>query len=129
MPLVQRARQPLYYRDRTARNEVVEPAGTANYGLTVASRIVWLIGGVIAFLLAIRFILAVLAANPLNGFVNFIYRVSHPFVAPFFGMFHYNDVYAGRTGSHFEIYTLVALAVYLIAAWIVSALLSVGRRY
>lgn len=130
MPLVQRARQPIYYRDRTANDrEVVEPAGTASYGLSVVSRIIWFVAGVITLILALRFIFAALAANSANGFVNFIYDISHPFVAPFFSMFNYNDVYVRGTGSHIEIYTLVAIAVYLIAAWILSAFVNLGRRY
>jgi hypothetical protein len=130
MPLVQRARRPIYYRERDAADrEVVEPAGSGNYALNVVSRVIWFIAGVISLLLALRFVLAALAANPANGFVNFIYRVSHPFAVPFFNMFHYNDVYAGRSGSHIEIYTLVAIAVYLIVGWILSALVNIGRRY
>lgn len=130
MPLVQRARRPIYYRDRTADGrEAVEPARNGNYAIGVISRIIWFAAGVVALLLALRFVLAALAANPANGFVNFIYSITHPLAAPFFSMFHYNDVYAGRSGSHIEIYTLVAIAVYLIAGWILSALANIGRRY
>jgi hypothetical protein len=121
------------HRGIAHRDEVVdEPAGAVvepNYGINVISRVIWFIGGVIALLLAFRFALAALAANPANNFVDFIYRVSHPFAAPFFGMFNYNNVYIRGTGSHFEIYTLLAIAVYLAAAWILSALVNIGRRY
>jgi hypothetical protein len=129
MALAQRVRHPWGYRDEVVRDEreVAAPAG-GTYAMSVVSRIIWLAAGVITLLLAFRFILAALAANPANGFVNFIYTVSHPFAAPFFGMFHYNDVYA-RGGSHIEIYTLVAIAVYLAIAWILSALANIGRRY
>ena len=130
MPLVQRARRPIYYRDRADDNrEVVQPAGEGSYVLGVVSRLVWLVAGVIALLLALRFVFAALAANSANGFVNFIYSITHPLVAPFFSMFHYNDVYAGSSGSHIEIYTLVAIAVYLIAGWIVATLVNIPRRY
>lgn len=129
MALAQRARHPWGYRDTAVRDdrEVIAPA-TGTYALSVVSRIIWLVAGIITLLLAFRFILAILAANSANGFVNFIYTVSHPFAAPFFGMFHYNDVYA-TGGSHIEIYTLVAIAVYLAIGWILSALANVGRRY
>ncbi|MGH7157144.1 MAG: YggT family protein [Candidatus Saccharimonadales bacterium] len=131
MALAQRARHPWGYH-QAARpatdSEVVEPA-TGSYVSTVISRVVWLVAGIISLLLAFRFVLAALAANPGNGFVNFIYKVSHPFASPFFGIFHYNDVYVRGTGAHFEIYSLVAIAVYLAIAWILSALVGLGRRY
>lgn len=133
MALAQRIKHPWGYRAParpapTQEREVVEPAD-GTYAATVIGRIVWLAAGVITALLAIRFILAALAANPGSGFVNFIYKAAHPFAAPFFGMFNYNDIYVRGSGSHIEIYTLVAIAVYLAAAWILSALLTVGRRY
>jgi hypothetical protein len=131
MPLVQRMRHPYGYRgraDAVGEREVVRPA-TGSYAVAVITRIVWLVAGVISLLLAFRFVLAALAANPGNSFVHFIYRVSHPFAAPFFGMFNYNDVYIRGSGSHIELYSLLAIAVYLAIAWILSALLNIGRRY
>lgn len=131
MALAQRIRHPWGYREParpTRQREVVEPA-TGTYAAVVISRLIWLAAGVITILLAIRFILAALAANSGNSFVDFIYKVSHPFAVPFFNMFNYNDVYVRGSGSHFEIYDLVAIAVYLAAAWILSALFTVGRRY
>ena len=132
MPLVQRMRHPYGYRgraDAVEDREVVRPAASDSYALNVITRLIWLVAGVISLLLAFRFVLAALAANPDSSFVHFIYRVSHPFAAPFFGMFNYNDVYIRGSGSHVELYSLLAIAVYLAVAWILSALLNVGRRY
>lgn len=130
MALAQRVRHPWGYQQVSpARDsEVVTPAN-GTYAANVLSRVIWLAGGIISLLLAFRFVLAALAANPGNGFVNFIYKVSHPFAAPFFGIFHYNDVYVANSGAHIEIYSLVAIAVYLAIAWILSALVNIGRRY
>jgi hypothetical protein len=128
MAYVQRMRHPFWHRNAVAENDTVAPA-TGSYVQSVLSQIIWFAAGVITMLLAFRFILAALAANPGNGFVNFIYTVSHPFAAPFFGMFHYNDVYVRGTGSHLELYSLLAIAVYMAAAWILSALVNIGRRY
>ncbi len=133
MALAQRIRHPGGYRAQAdpapaKDREVVEPAD-GTYAAVVISRLIWLAAGVITILLAIRFILAALAANPGNSFVNFIYKAAHPLAAPFFGMFNYNDVYLRGSGSHIEIYTLVAIAVYLAAAWILSTLFTLGRRY
>jgi hypothetical protein len=93
---------------------------------TVAARIIWWVAGVLLVLLAFRFVLALLGANPGNGFANFIYSVSHPFVAPFFGLFSYNT----QLGvSRFEIYTLVAMAVYAVIAWGLARLVTLNRPH
>lgn len=127
MPYVQRLRHPFWHRGQVTEDRVA-PA-TGSYIQSVLSQIIWFAAGVITLLLGFRFVLAALAANPGNGFVNFIYTVSHPFAAPFFGMFHYNDVYVSGTGSHIELYSLLAIAVYLAIAWVLSALVNIGRRY
>lgn len=83
-------------------------------GTTLLARIIWFLAGVLLALLAFRFILTLLGANPNNGFADFIYTTSHPFVAPFFGLFGYDLQYGV---SRFELYTLVAMAVYALIAW------------
>jgi len=128
MALVHRA-QPYVARNR---DDVVDerPADTVvardDYGVNVMSRVVWLVAGILLLLLAFRFVLSLLGANTGNAFANFIYNTSHPFVSPFFGLFHYNNIQYGV--SRFEIYTLVAMAVYAAVAWILSAALNIGRR-
>ena len=89
-----------------------------------ASRIIWYVAGVLLVLLAFRFVLALLGANPNNQFANFIYSVSHPFVAPFFGLFGYNLHYGI---SRFETFTLVAMLVYLVVAWGLARLFTIKR--
>ena len=91
----------------------------------LAARIVWYIAGVLLALLAIRFILALLGANRANGFANFIYTTSHPFVAPFFSLFNYDLRY---NVAHFESYTLVAMAVYALVAYGIAKLVTINRR-
>lgn len=56
-------------------------------------------------------------ANPNNGFVDFIYDVTDPFVEPFQGIFANEAV----NGGIFEPATLLAMAVYLIAAALIMA--------
>src|SRR5665213_1979653 len=86
---------------------------------SMIARIVWFIAGVLIVLLALRFVLVLLGANPANGFANFIYSVSHPFVAPFFGLFGYNLRYGV---SRFEASTLVAIVVYALIAFGIARL-------
>lgn len=82
--------------------------------MTVFARAVYLVSGIINALLAVRFLLALLGANPTNAFADFIYSVTKPLVAPFFGLFNYQTVY-GEVRFEFE--TLIAIAVYSLIAW------------
>ncbi len=90
---------------------------------TVA-RIIWFIAGVLLVILAFRFVFALLGANPNNGFANFIYSISHPFVSPFFNLFGYNLHYGV---SRFETFTLVAMAIYALVAWGLARLATINR--
>lgn len=130
MALVHRYNRPLWHRDRVVDDEPVaadDRTVAPDYGVNVVSRIIWTVAGILLLLLAFRFVLALLGANPGNSFANFIYTVSHPFVAPFFNLFNYNNIQYGV--SRFEVYTLVAMAVYAAIAWILSAIANIGRRY
>ncbi len=89
------------------------------------ARIFYFIGGLITALLGLRFLFALLGANPSNGFADFIYRTSEPLVAPFFGLFNYEPT-LGQ--SHFELSTLVALLVYGIVFGLIGRLLEAGQR-
>lgn len=55
------------------------------------NNVVWYIAGLLEALLALRFILALLGANPANMFASLVYGISYPFVAPFFSLFNYNS--------------------------------------
>jgi len=90
----------------------------------LAARVIWYVAGILLVLLAFRFVLALLGANPNNGFANFIYSASHPFVAPFFSLFGYNLRYGI---SRFETYTLVAMAVYAVIAWGLARLATLNQ--
>lgn len=107
--------------DRATTDDV----DTVDTAATLGQRIVSLVGSLIMALLALRFILSLLGANRSNGFADFIYRVSQPFVAPFFGLFNYTPQYGV---SRFEIETLVAIAVYAILTYLLSRLFAVGRN-
>ena len=105
--------------------QIRDPRADENYHKDVASRIVGFIAGVLLSLLALRFVFALLGANTGNAFANFIYSVTYPFVAPFFGMFGY-DFTAGV--SRFEAFTLVAIAIYALLAYGISKLVNITRR-
>lgn len=105
-----------------------EPAGPseqAEYHMNVAARVIYFVGGLLLILLGLRFLLALLGANPNNGFANFIYTTSHPFASPFFSLFSY-DQRLGR--SRFELGTLVAIIVYALVTAILARLVTIGSR-
>jgi uncharacterized protein YggT (Ycf19 family) len=89
-----------------------------------ASNVVWFIAGVLLILLAFRFVLMLLAANQENAFANFVYVLSYPFAAPFFGLFGYTIRYGV---SQFELSTLVAIAVYALVAFGITRLINIRR--
>lgn len=104
--------------------EVRNQRAEAEHQQNIAERVVWYIAGVLLVLLAFRFVLSLLGANTTNSFANFIYSASHPFVSPFFSLFSYKINYGV---SKFEVYTLVAMAVYAIIAWGIARLLTLNR--
>lgn len=130
---IQQVRRTDRTDDSTQNTRVVETpdtytaAGeTSASGQGLVARIIWYIAGVLLALLAFRFVLALLGANPNNGFANFIYSVSHPFVAPFFSLFGYNLRYGV---SRFETFTLVAAAVYAIVGFGLARLVTINKTH
>ncbi|MEK7471084.1 MAG: YggT family protein [Patescibacteria group bacterium] len=77
------------------------------------TQIVWYILGILEVLMAFRFVLKLLAANPGAGFSSFIYNLSYVFVSPFLSVFQISQV----EGSVFEWTTLLAMLVYWLIAF------------
>jgi len=96
-------------------------------GKSTAANVVWYILGVIEVLLAFRFVLKLLGANPESGFVDFIYNVSGVLTAPFDNIFGVASTKSGEIHSVFEPSILVAMAVYALIAWGIVKLLNVNR--
>jgi uncharacterized protein YggT (Ycf19 family) len=107
---------------RTTKVTDDAPQAITNERSNTIVRIVWFVVGILLVLLAFRFVL--LGANPNNGFANFIYSVSYPFAAPFFGLFGYTLKYGI---SRVELSTLVAMVVYALIAFGITTLLTIGH--
>jgi hypothetical protein len=120
---MQRFEEVRTVEDDTAVTPVNRTARVDTPGV-LAARIVWFIAGVIIALLALRFIFILLGANQGNGFVDFIYGLSYPFAAPFFGIFNYQVAYGV---SRVEISSLVAIVIYALVAYGVARLLTIRR--
>lgn len=110
---------------REGDDDLVEttPANTEPAAFT-AARVVSLVGGIIMALLAMRFVLSLLGANRGNDFASFIYSVSHPFAAPFFGLFNYTPQFGV---VRFEFETLIAIGFWAFVTWMIIRLVTVGE--
>lgn len=84
---------------------------------------VWYILGIMEVLLAFRFVLKLLGANPGAGFTSFIYGVTQPFASPFLNVFRVTQV----EGSVLEWTTLLAMLVYWLIAYAIIKLLIIGK--
>jgi len=103
--------------DDTAGETVVARRGLLGYSM---AQIVYFIFGLIEALLALRFVLVLLGASTASTFVSFVYNLSAPLVAPFFGMFATSPAFGA---SRIELETLIALIVYAIVSYLIARLL------
>lgn len=87
------------------------------------TQIVWYILGVMEVLLAFRFVLKLLGANPAAGFTSFIYGVTYIFAAPFLSVFGITQV----AGSILEWTTLLAGFAYWVLAYGIIQLFLMGK--
>jgi hypothetical protein len=87
------------------------------------TQIVWYLLGLLEILLAFRFVLKLLAANPVAGFSSFIYGITYIFTAPFLSVFRISHV----AGSIFEWTTILAMFVYWVIAIGIIKLFLMGK--
>jgi uncharacterized protein YggT (Ycf19 family) len=87
------------------------------------TQIIWYIAGLINTLLAVRFILKLLNANPNANFTDFIYSISRPFAAPFMSVLKTNSI----DGSILEWTTILAIVVYFLLAMALTRILVIGK--
>ncbi|MFN8512924.1 MAG: YggT family protein [Thermomicrobiales bacterium] len=107
-------------QDVVATEQVDRAAARASSADWLTS-LVYFLTGLVGFLLALRIVLKLLAANPDSGFTRFIYGLSGPLVAPFAGIV---GTPGADNGAVFEVSTLIALVVYLIVGWGIARLLA-----
>ena len=93
-------------------------------GAVMAKRVIWFIAGFIIILLIVRVVLLLLGANEDSGFVSFVYAISAPFAAPFYGMFSYQPTYGVST---LELSSIVAIGIYALLAWGITKLLTLNK--
>jgi hypothetical protein len=94
---------------------------------SAANRIVWYLFAFIEIVLAFRFVLKLLGANPDAGFTKFVYSLSTPFAGPFLNIFRASTNAGAETTSYFEWSTLVAAIVYIVLTWAIIKLFKLGK--
>lgn len=109
---------------RTTETAHVPPGPSA---VTVISRLVVFLFGVLQVALILRVVLLVLVANPDNQVVDLILRITDPFVEPFRGMFALDRV-GGDQGSVLDVAAIVALIGWTLVEALILALLRVFDR-
>jgi uncharacterized membrane protein len=77
------------------------------------NRILWSLLALLEILLAFRFVLRLIAANPNSGFAVLMYGITGLFVWPFYGLI----ATPTSGGSALELTTLIAMAVYAMIFW------------
>ncbi len=90
-----------------------------------ATALIYFVLGVLEVIMGLRWLFRLLGANTDNGFISFLYSISHSFVAPFNNIF--NDQALGRQGV-FEFSTLIAMLVYALIAWGLVSLINLLLR-
>jgi hypothetical protein len=109
---------------------VAPAAGTSVYSSRVGVypvgyrtiQLIWLIAGVVDIILALDFIFRAASANN-TGFAHYIYRLGGWLAAPFNGIFNNT---ATASGSVLRWGDVLAIAVYTVAAWIVTKLVRIS---
>jgi uncharacterized protein YggT (Ycf19 family) len=135
-------RETYVERDRPVATGYVPPAASSNVNVSggsgtyvdtspgplyYARRVVSLLFGILFVLIALRIVLLLLVANEGNAIVDFIYSVTEPFVAPFRGIFQFDQVTPGG-GSVFDVAAVVALIGWLLIYILIEAILRLGDR-
>ena len=99
------------------------PSPQETTALFRTTRVLWYIFYVVEVLLAFRFVLKLLGANPGDGFTEIVYTLSSIPLAPFRFVFSNNAV----GGSVIEWSTLLAMAVYWVLVWGIVKLVLIPR--
>jgi len=110
--------QPGYAATEQVTRDV---AAERRMGLFQLTRILMTVLGVLEILLALRFVLHLIAANAASGFAQLIYGLSGLFVAPFTGLV--GTPTSG--GTTVEVTTLFAMATYALLFWIIMRIIPI----
>lgn len=122
---------PTSTSEKTEHSVAATPGAAKEYGqkktLFHAYTAIWYLFGFVEIVLAFRFVLKLLGANPDAGFTKFVYGLSWPFAGPFANMFQASTTRGVETTSFFEWSTLVAAFVYVVITWGIVKIFKLGK--
>lgn len=95
-----------------------DPYAQRRWTVDRAIHAIYLVVGLVEALLVIRFLLRLFGANPQADFARFIYGTTAGLVAPFVGLFATPQA----DGGVLELYTIVAIVIYALVAWLIARL-------
>ena len=87
--------------------------------LTRVTGLIWLAFGILDGLIALRFLLKLMAANPSNPFAAFLYTITEPALWVFEGL----TTSPTFQGIVIEFFDLIAIAVYALIGWVIIRVL------
>jgi uncharacterized protein YggT (Ycf19 family) len=112
-------RQQPGYAEREA--VIVDEVAERRAGLLRVNQLIWLLTGLLEGLFALRLVMRLIAANPAAPFAQFVYGLTAPFLLPFQGLLGTPSV----GDAALEITTIIAMIVYALIAWALTALINV----
>jgi len=98
---------------RTSQNE---PGREQRIFSFKASQMIWILLGILEALIALRFLLKLIGANPESPIVALIYGFTYLFLFPFEGM----TATPAAGGMVLELSSLFAMGIYALIAWAVE---------
>jgi hypothetical protein len=110
----------VYADEPVYQERIVQDVGSEERQvLNKATQFIWLIGGLVEGLIAMRVFLKLIAANPNSTFANLIYNLTDLLLWPFVGL----TATPTANGMVLEIPSLIAMIVYAVAFYVFVKLL------
>lgn len=103
---------------REVRTEHYEPGRASRVAFFKLTNLIWLLFGILEAALGLRILFKLLAVNPANPFAAFLYNVTDLFLFPFAGLVE-SPTFDGMV---LEVYSFIAMIIYLIIAWVIDRL-------
>jgi hypothetical protein len=105
------------------QERIIEDIGSERQSIIAkVVRFIWLATGILEFMILLRMLLKLIAANPNNVFTQLVYGFTDLFLWPFTGLI--SSPSAGN-GMVLEISSFFALLVYAILAWVAVQLIQI----
>lgn len=105
-----------------SRDYIIEEDTAYESSIIYAYETLWFLVGTLEMLLAFRFVLKFLEANPFAGFSLFIYSLTNPFIQPFVGILPMSV--NGNTVIEWP--DFVAMAAYFFLGFVIAELIKVA---